>query len=222
MTDHERREPHAPMNTPDPTLQRPTADVRQSLPSLTVDHLVELVVARIRDQRAIFYRWLAGTFTIGFSLGGAVGGGISYYLDQIERDIARQSTKARAESRIDYARSDAAFRNATPLEVNESLVHDLQAGERWHLRVEVPEQGLYSVDVESVDPADPADPVVYLYEKRSGDSPFLNGVTFDDDGGTANQDARVRWELTTASVYYLEIEEITGRSGSVRVTLSLV
>ena len=88
-------------------------------------------------------------------------------------------------------------------------------GERVRFRLGGLQDGMYAMDAAAN--SDGFDPVLYLY-RHAGNR--LVTIASDDDGGEKHRDSRIVALLDSTENYFVGVEEFSGRSGS--VTLSII
>ena len=88
-------------------------------------------------------------------------------------------------------------------------------GERVRFRLAGLQDGTYTID--AIAGSDGFDPVLHLY-RQAGNQ--LVTIATDDDGGAKRLDSRINARLTGAESYFIGLEEYSGLSGSVTLSIN--
>ena len=88
-------------------------------------------------------------------------------------------------------------------------------GERVRFRLGGLQDGTYTID--AIAGSDGFDPVLHLY-RQAGNQ--LVTIATDDDGGAKRLDSRINARLTGAESYFIGLEEYSGLSGSVTLSIN--
>ena len=105
---------------------------------------------------------------------------------------------------------------APTLEVGMPYLAQIVPGESWRFRLDVPTEGIYSIDAMGVDEFDP---FIYVYAKDDGGS--LELIEANDDGGEG-LDSRVEMNLAEGVIYVVEVEGYFGSAGQCTMLVSLI
>ena len=202
-------------------------EVRKHLP---LHLLVELVEAHYRRRRNGAFMWAVGILaTIVMGSAATLYTVYASYVQQAEtrteqaieaREIETEGTeraeaRQRTATRIDFVRSLRSFRDSRPLPIGEELDVVLSAGERRQFRISGGDVAAERYEVRASALTAGLEPLMYLYKRGSSSM---------DPVESNNRRGRLVDSVTFAAErgvdYYLEVEELVGDVGSIRLGVS--
>ena len=208
--------------------RRPDGEPERAILPAQLDHVVDLVVARMRERRQTRTRWLINigiaTFGVSVSILIAIAGstadkrlvavvnGLSDVVDGLSNVVRELEGTRRSEELRTYPESILTESDDIVLVPGRPLNQEIPEGDVARIQLRMGNPGRYRLDVtvpeldgDQVDP----DPMAALYRER-GDQPIMQ-VGFDDDGGES-VNSRLVFNVTDVqhTSYFLDIWEFYG------------
>ena len=200
--------------------ERALAALEEARKYAPLDLLAEVVESRYQERRKQDRRWwisiVVAVFTAYVGTGALYVTTVERNINAIERIADRAEVEASvANRRLDTPQQAALLPSVETLQPGASRSILIGPDERMRFQLSVSGLGNRTYIIDAAADNGGVDPVLYLYEQTGG---RIVTIASDDDGG-GNLNSRIVENLDENRTYFVEVEEISGRSGSLRLSI---